>query len=207
MIVVPEQALKNDLMLRSMRIMLSFSSKAKEMLDQFAEAAEEIDEVCLRVEITGRGRNGFEYDLQFIERKDSRDGDIEVVVDGMCVFIDPKSAKYIDGTTLDYQETLMGGGFSFENPNPLWMDDISKAVAEIIESEVNPAVASHGGHVELMGVEDGKAVIVFGGGCQGCGMADVTLKQGVETMIKDNVPSITEVIDATDHAAGENPFY
>ena len=125
----------------------------------------------------------------------------------MCVFIDPKRAKYIDGTTLDYQEPLMGGGFSFENPNPLWMDDISKAVAEIIGSEVNPAVASHGGHVELMGVEDGKAVIVFGGGCQGCGMADVTLKQGVETMIKDNVPSITEVIDATDHAAGENPFY
>ena len=72
---------------------------------------------------------------------------------------------------------------------------------------MNPAVASHGGHVELMGVEDGKAVIVFGGGCQGCGMADVTLKQGVETMIKDNVPSITEVIDATDHEAGENPFY
>ena len=167
MIVVPEQALKNDLMLRSTNIMLSFSSKAKEMLDQFAEAAEEIDEVCLRVEITGRGRIGFEYDLQFIERKDSRDGDIEIDVDGMCVFVDPKSAKYIDGTTLDYQETLMGGGFSFENPNPLWMDDISKAVAEIIESEVNPAVASHGGHVELMGVEDGKAVIVFGGGCQG----------------------------------------
>ena len=72
---------------------------------------------------------------------------------------------------------------------------------------MNPAVASHGVHVELMEVEDGKAVIVFGGGYQGCGMADVTLKQRVETMIKDNVPSITEVIDATDHEAGENPFY
>ena len=200
--MVPEQALKNDGMLRVSREMLSFSPKAKEMLDHFAEATEEISQVCLRVEITGRSKDGFQYDLQFIEKKDSKEGDIEIVVEGMVVFVDPKSAKYLEGTTLDYQETLMGGGFSFENPNPLWMDEISKAVAEIIETEVNPAVASHGGHVELMGVEDGKAVIVFGGGCQGCGMADVTLKQGVESMIKDHVPSIDEVIDATDHAAG-----
>ena len=205
--MVPEQALKNDGMLRVSREMLSFSPKAKEMLDHFAEATEEISQVCLRAEITGRSKDGFQYDLQFIEKKDSKEGDIEIVVEGMVVFVDPKSAKYLEGTTLDYQETLMGGGFSFENPNPLWMDEISKAVAEIIETEVNPAVASHGGHVELMGVEDGKAVIVFGGGCQGCGMADVTLKQGVESMIKDHVPSIDEVIDATDHAAGTNPFY
>ena len=205
--MVPEQALKNDGMLRVSREMLSFSPKAKEMLDHFAEATEEISQVCLRVEITGRSKDGFQYDLQFIEKKDSKEGDIEIVVEGMVVFVDPKSAKYLEGTTLDYQETLMGGGFSFENPNPLWMDEISKAVAEIIETEVNPAVASHGGHVELMGVEDGKAVIVFGGGCQGCGMADVTLKQGVESMIKDHVPSIDEVVDATDHAAGTNPFY
>jgi len=207
MIVIPEQALNNDRMLREPREMLSFSPKAKEMLDHFAEATEEISEVCLRVEITGRGKDGFQYDLQFIESKDAKEADIEIEVDGMAVFVDPKSAKYLEGTTLDYQETLMGGGFSFENPNPLWMDEISKAVAEIIETEVNPAVASHGGHVELMGVEDGKAVIVFGGGCQGCGMADVTLKQGVESIIKDHVPSIAEVIDATDHAAGTNPFY
>ena len=68
-------------------------------------------------------------------------------------------------------------------------------------------VASHGGHVDLVGVDNGKAIIAFGGGCQGCGMADVTLKQGVEVMITDNVPEIIEVIDATDHAAGVNPFY
>ena len=101
----------------------------------------------------------------------------------------------------------MGGGFSFENPNPLWMDELSQTVAQIIADEVNPAVASHGGHVDLVGVDDNKAIIAFGGGCQGCGMADVTLKQGVEVMIKDKVPAITEVIDVTDHAAGTNPFY
>ena len=101
----------------------------------------------------------------------------------------------------------MGGGFSFENPNPLWIDDVSKSVAEVIESQVNPLVASHGGHVDLVGVDDGKAMIAFGGGCQGCGMVDVTLKEGIEVMITEGVPGITEVVDMTDHDAGTNPFY
>ena len=101
----------------------------------------------------------------------------------------------------------MGGGFSFDNPNPMWVDELSQKVAEIINNEVNPAVASHGGVVELVGVDENKAIIAFGGGCQGCGMADVTLKQGVEVMIKEKVPEIVEVIDSTDHAAGTNPFY
>ena len=101
----------------------------------------------------------------------------------------------------------MGGGFAFDNPNPMWVDELSQKVAEIISSEVNPAVASHGGVVELVGVDENKAIIAFGGGCQGCGMADVTLKQGVEVMIKEKVPQIIEVIDSTDHAAGTNPFY
>jgi len=101
----------------------------------------------------------------------------------------------------------MGGGFAFDNPNPMWVDELSKKVAEIINSEVNPAVASHGGVVELVGVDENKAIIAFGGGCQGCGMADVTLKQGVEVMIKEQIPEIIEVIDSTDHAAGTNPFY
>ena len=101
----------------------------------------------------------------------------------------------------------MGGGFSFENPNPLWIDEVSKSVAEVIESQVNPLVASHGGHVDLVGVDDGKAMIAFGGGCQGCGMVDVTLKEGIEVMITVGVPGITAVVDMTDHDAGTNPFY
>ena len=191
----------------AMREMLTITDKAQEMLDQFAESADEGVELILRVEIVGRGPKGFQYDLQFVGREDGRENDIELDVDGVPVLVAARSAQYLEGTTLDYKETLMGGGFSFDNPNPLWVDELSKAVAEIIASEVNPVVASHGGHVDLIGVDDGKAIIAFGGGCQGCGMVDVTLKQGVEVMIKDNVPEISEVIDATDHAAGTNPFY
>ena len=185
--------------------MLEITDKAREMLDKFAEQAD--DEVALKIVILGRGPKGFQYDLQLIGFDDAVEDDVKTEVDGMTVFVGARSAPYLDGTVLDYKETLMGGGFSFENPNPLWVDELSKAVAEIIASEVNPVVASHGGHVDLIGVDDGKAIIAFGGGCQGCGMVDVTLKQGVEVMIKDNVPEISEVIDATDHAAGTNPFY
>ena len=189
------------------RKMLTITEKAQEMLGEFADSADEGVELILRVEIVGRGPKGFQYDLQFVGREDSKEDDIVLDIDGMSVLVAARSAQYLEGTTLDYKETLMGGGFSFDNPNPLWVDELSKSVAEIIASEVNPVVASHGGHVDLVGVDDGKAIIAFGGGCQGCGMVDVTLKQGVEVMIKDNVPGISEVIDATDHAAGTNPFY
>ncbi|MDP6920769.1 MAG: iron-sulfur cluster assembly accessory protein [Candidatus Thalassarchaeum sp.] len=189
------------------REMLSISPKAREMLDQFAEQADESSGLLLRVEIVGRGPNGFQYDLQFVGSDDRKDDDVDLEIEGMRVLVAARSVQYLEGATIDYKETLMGGGFSFENPNPLWVDDLSKAVAEIIANEVNPVVASHGGHVDLIGVDDGKAIIAFGGGCQGCGMVDVTLKQGVEVMIKDNVPGVSEVVDATDHAAGTNPFY
>ena len=177
------------------------------MRDQFAEQAEESDDISLKVEIIGRGPKGFQYDLQLISRGDSLEDDVEFEVDGLAVFVGSRSAPYLEGTVLDYKETLMGGGFSFENPNPLWIDDVSKAVAEVIAEKVNPVVATHGGHVDLIGVDDGNAIIAFGGGCQGCGMVDVTLKQGVEVMITEGVPGVSGVVDVTDHAAGTNPFY
>ena len=186
--------------------MLEITDKAREMLDKFAEQADN-DEVALKIVILGRGPKGFQYDLQLIGFDDAEEDDIKTEVDGMTVFVGARSAPYLDGTILDYKETLMGGGFSFENPNPLWIDDVSKSVAEVIESQVNPLVASHGGHVDLVGVDDGKAMIAFGGGCQGCGMVDVTLKEGIEVMITEGVPGITAVVDMTDHDAGTNPFY
>ncbi len=192
--------------MNGVRAMLSITPKAREMLDSFAEQADQ-DDISLRVEIIGRGPTGFQYDLQFVSAEGGAEDDLIVEVEGMKVRVAARSVQYLDGSTLDFKETLMGGGFSFDNPNPMWVDELSKKVAEIINNEVNPAVASHGGVVELVGVDEDKAIIAFGGGCQGCGMADVTLKQGVEVMIKEKVPEISEVIDSTDHAAGTNPFY
>ena len=87
------------------------------------------------------------------------------------------------------------------------MADIKERVQELLDNSINPAVASHGGHVQLIDVKDNVAYIQMGGGCQGCGAADVTLKMGIERMIKEEIPEIQEILDTTDHASGQNPYY
>ncbi|NIS80900.1 MAG: iron-sulfur cluster assembly accessory protein, partial [Anaerolineales bacterium] len=89
----------------------------------------------------------------------------------------------------------------------LWSDATSQAVQELIDTKVNPVIASHRGQVTLLDVKDGVAYIEFGGGCQGCGMANMTLKHGVDAMIREAIPEIKQVLDTTDHAAGKNPYY
>ena len=86
-------------------------------------------------------------------------------------------------------------------------EDLAAKVQELIDSTINPAVAGHGGFVQLMEVKDNKVYIQMGGGCQGCGAADVTLKAGIERLIKEELPEIEEVLDSTDHASGTNPYY
>jgi Fe/S biogenesis protein NfuA len=86
-------------------------------------------------------------------------------------------------------------------------EDLAAKVQELIDSTINPAVAGHGGFVQLMEVKDNKVYLQMGGGCQGCGAADVTLKAGIERLIKEEIPEIEEVLDSTDHAAGTNPYY
>ena len=86
-------------------------------------------------------------------------------------------------------------------------DDLMTKVQELIDSTINPAVAGHGGFVQLVDVKDNRVYIQMGGGCQGCGAADVTLKAGIERLIKEELPEIEEVLDSTDHASGTNPYY
>ena len=85
--------------------------------------------------------------------------------------------------------------------------EIRDKVQELLDSAVNPAVAGHGGYIQLIDVKDSVVYLQMGGGCQGCGMADVTLKAGVERMIREEIPEVAEVLDTTDHAAGGNPYY
>ena len=86
-------------------------------------------------------------------------------------------------------------------------DELKTKVQELIDTMINPAVAGHGGFVELVDVQDNRVYLQMGGGCQGCGAADVTLKQGIERLIKEEIPEVAEVLDATDHSAGTNPYY
>jgi Fe/S biogenesis protein NfuA len=163
--------------------------------------------LALRFAIDGRGPGGFRYRLGFVEARDRRDDDTVVAAGGFDVLIDAQSAPHLGGATLDYVETLQESGFKIENPNAVWSDPMAAAVQRVLDTEINPAVASHGGHVELLEVKDHVAYIAMGGGCQGCGMADVTLRQGIEVRIREAVPEIRAVVDTTDHAGGTNPYY
>ena len=104
-------------------------------------------------------------------------------------------------------EGVHESGFKFDNPNPLWADETARAVQKVVDEKINPAISSHGGFVALLDVRGDTAYIQMGGGCQGCGMANVTLKQGIEVMIREEVPAIKHVVDSTDHASGTNPYY
>jgi len=86
-------------------------------------------------------------------------------------------------------------------------DEIRTKVQEIFDTQINPAVAAHGGMVDLLDVKDNKIYLRMGGGCQGCGMADVTLRQGIEEAIRQALPQVDEILDVTDHASGTNPYY
>jgi len=161
----------------------------------------------LRISIVGRSSAGFTYDLQLVEEGDAQAEDIVVPVGDFPVIIDPDSAPHMRDVIIDYVEDLQQSGFRIGNPNPVWTDPQSLAIQELLDTQINPAVASHGGRIELVDVHDNIIYIRFGGGCQGCGMVGVTLNQGVEQAIREAFPEIREIVDVTDHAAGTEPYY
>jgi Fe/S biogenesis protein NfuA len=185
---------------------LSFTDAARERVHSFM-AAQDKPGLALRVAITGRTAEGFRYAMGVVERGSRTEDDIELDSGGLQVLVDPVTMEDLQGSTIDYVDMGGGGGLQINNPNPVWRDPLAQRVQEVIDSRINPNVASHGGWVELLGVRDNRAFIRMGGGCQGCGMADVTLKQGIETLIFSDVPEIAAVIDETDHASGDNPYY
>jgi Fe/S biogenesis protein NfuA len=162
---------------------------------------------ALRIAIHGRGRGGFDYRLGFVDPTDRAAGDTVVECGAFQVYVDAATAPDLAGTTIEFVETPVQSGFRIDNPNPLWRDPVAQRVQKVIDEEINPAVGGHGGWITLLDVKDGKVYIQFGGGCQGCGMVDTTLKSGVTVRIKEAVPEILEILDTTDHAGGTNPYF
>jgi Fe/S biogenesis protein NfuA len=125
----------------------------------------------------------------------------------------------VRGATIDWlDDPFGGGGLRVDNPNtpspaigaPPPADlsgDVPQRVIQLLDQQVNPSIAAHGGRAELVAVERGTAYLRLGGGCQGCAMATVTLSQGIEAAIIQAVPEITSVVDVTDHQSGTNPYF
>jgi Fe/S biogenesis protein NfuA len=170
-------------------------------------AAEDRQGLALRVAIVGRGPGGFQYKLGFVREEEKGADDTVIEAGSFQVLVDPESAPNLQGATIDFVDGIFESGFKIDNPNSVWTDPKAIAIQRLLDTQINPAVASHGGYVTLLDVKDDIAYIALGGGCQGCGMADVTLKQGIEVVIKEEVPEIRQIIDTTDHASGTNPYY
>lgn len=183
--------------------MIQISQAARRQIQQRAQIVDRQD-LALRIEIVGRSEDDFRYRLSFVPEEMRQAQDVAVELDGLELLADPISARYLEGARLDFEPQ---DGFSMDNPNPLWHEAQAAEVHQLIESTVNPAIAMHGGQVTLLDVQDGVAYLSMGGGCQGCGMASVTLRQGVEKMIREAVPAIREIVDTTDHASGTNPYF
>ncbi|MDP6088454.1 MAG: NifU family protein [Nitrospinota bacterium] len=150
------------------------------------------------------------YRLAFMAEGQESEEDTVLPFEGFQVYVDPDSVGFVQDVTLDFVDGLMGRGFKIDSPHkvpPHLKGTIAEKIQSVIDEKINPAIASHGGQVSLMDVQENKVYLQFGGGCQGCGMVDVTLKQGVEVMIKEAIPEIDQVLDITDHAEGENPYY
>jgi Fe/S biogenesis protein NfuA len=150
--------------------------------------------------------------ISFCPPGEHRGGDIVVQFEKFTLYIDRASVSYLEDAEIDYKSDKLGGQLAITAPNlkgakPNEDDSLAEKVNYILHTEVNPNLASHGGMVTLVEITPKKEVVLrFGGGCHGCGMVDVTLKQGIEKSLMTQLPEVT-VVDVTDHTQGENPYY
>lgn len=183
------------------------------------------DSLGLWVEVTGVRGAGYSYDL-FFQDKDGLEEPVELVTDGELTIVVPaKSASRLRGARLEFSDDN-GGGLVLVNPNSPTSEEMNPGVpAEILakgvtgnlaqqalavlEASINPSIASHGGRADLVALDDDEkiAYVRLSGGCQGCAMSRMTLSQGIETTLKEEIPVLVGVVDVTDHDSGSNPFY
>ncbi|MCB0272683.1 MAG: NifU family protein [Bdellovibrionales bacterium] len=162
----------------------------------------------LKIEI--RGRNAKEYLVNFMLEEKQSPTEKKVDLDKFSVLYSKEDESKLTGSTIEWIESVSGSGFQLKNPNKPESNldsPLAARVQEILDAEINPSIAAHGGNIELLDIIDQKAYVKMSGGCQGCSSAKATLKHGVEARIKELIPEILELVDTTDHAGGSNPYY
>ena len=178
------------------------------------------NEYALFLQIDGVQGNQYTYDLTFLDLEQARSDDKRVEFGELTVIIASKDLDKFNNAKLELSDDPSAPGLTMDNPNtpspeifgnpdemPELTGELAEKVQTVLESQINPAIASHGGVAQLVGVEGQDVYLKLGGGCQGCGMAQVTLTQGIETSLRDAIPEIGNIIDATDHASGDNPYF
>jgi Fe/S biogenesis protein NfuA len=202
--------------------MLTFTAAAREQILAYMEG-HYAEDPALRIALAG-GSSPLapEFEFSLVEADDREADDAVVDGGGFPVYLASGASESIEGGTIDYVVRPHEAGFEVrkppagapqaapergEAPSAPPTGPVAERVQHVIEPRINPGIAMHGGRITLVDVQDSVVFLQMSGGCQGCGMAQVTLKQGVERMIKDAVPEITEIRDVTDHGAGTNPYF
>jgi Fe/S biogenesis protein NfuA len=185
---------------------------------EFRAGVPDAEKQAMWLEVTGMGGGEWTYNMSLKPVDLARPGDSVQQTGGLPIVVPAADVPRVRGATIDWSEDAMQGGLLLLNPNtptpaiggeaPADLSgDVPQRVAQVIAQQINPAIAAHGGQAELVAVEDDTAYVRLGGGCVGCGMATVTLSQGIEVAIVDAVPEVQKVVDVTDHASGTNPYY
>ncbi len=167
----------------------------------------------LRLRVTTPGTPTASCELIFCTVDESKSDDEIMSLNEINLFIEAASVAWLGNAEIDYQTEQTGGRLNIRAPNikgsaPADGASLTEQVDWLITTEINPSLASHRGHVDLVNVSDeGVVSLRFGGGCHGCGMVSVTLQNGIEKTLIEKLPQVTAVVDATDHSSGENPYY
>jgi Fe/S biogenesis protein NfuA len=186
----------------------SVSDEARTKILKFMEE-EDNPNFAIRIGCSREGLK-FHYKMALAEDEEPEPEDLILDVDDLNIWIDANSAEHIDGAVLDYVVQGFDGRFKVVNPiedAALAANPVAAKIKKLIENEINPMVASHGGVIHLIDFKDGNAYVEMGGGCQGCSSAAVTLAQGVREQIVQNIEEVDAVVDTTDHSHGENPYF
>lgn len=189
-----------------------------EAIERILELRQQEDDppgLALRVEVTGTAGVEYAYDLTFDPIAEADEADAQYRQGELPVIVPTGSIEQLTDATLDIPAGG-GPGLVLRNPNrpdPLsgkhleLTGTIAEQVEQLLTEQINPALAAHGGFAELKGIEETVVYVTMGGGCQGCAVSAMTLRDGIARSIKEAIPEVTDVIDTTDHTAGENPFY
>lgn len=192
--------------------MIQFTEEAASRVQAFIEQEGNPD-LSVRVAVKNSSPFSPEYDLLLIEPDEVADEDEAFEQDGFVLYADPHSLDFLEGSTIDWVSSLQQSGFRIENPSvkPMGSEppegELAERVQTVLDQQINPGVAQHGGQVSLVDIRDSVVYLRMGGGCQGCGLAGVTLTHGIKQALREAVPEIQGVEDVTDHTAGDNPYY
>ncbi len=199
--------------------LLDVDPRAAKMLLGVRDREPDASDLGLVLRIAGVEGASFKYEMAFMRVDDAAPTDVVDVHDELTVIVPEGDAENFRGAKLTMSRDLLNPGLTIENPNgpspkilgdgeaPELTGSVAEQAVQVMNEVINPAIAAHGGFGEIVAVEEGVVYVRLGGGCVGCGMANVTLSQGIEATLHQMVPEVTRVVDVTDHASGENPYY